>query len=72
MKISERIKRKTPAFWKKMQKIGIAASTIGGALMASPVELPENINKLSGYLITIGIVIAALSQLTVEDTSEEN
>jgi hypothetical protein len=59
---------KTPKFWKKMQKIGIIAGTIGGIIVASPVALPALLVSASGYLILTGTVTATLSQLTVEST----
>jgi hypothetical protein len=63
--IRERIKARTPKFWKKVQKICIGAGIIGGAIVASPVVLPASVVAASTYLITAGAVGAALSQLTV-------
>ena len=57
---------KTPKFWKKVQRIGIVAGTIGGVIIASPVALPAALVTLSGYLLLAGSVTATLSQLTVE------
>ena len=62
----ERWNTKTPSFWKKVQKIGIIAGTIGGIIVASPVALPAILVSASGYLILAGTVTATLSQLTVE------
>lgn len=56
----------TPLFWKKVQRIGIIAGSIGAALVAAPVALPVAIVTGAGYLIALGTVTAALSQLTVE------
>lgn len=56
----------TPKFWKKVQRIGIIAGSIGAALVAAPVALPIAIVTGAGYLIALGTVTAALSQLTVE------
>jgi hypothetical protein len=56
----------TPLFWKKVQRIGIIAGSIGAALVAAPLALPVAIVTGAGYLIALGTVTAALSQLTVE------
>lgn len=64
--LKKRWNAKTPTFWKKMQKIGIIAGTIGGIIVASPVALPAILVSASGYLILAGTVTATLSQLTVE------
>jgi hypothetical protein len=65
--IKERWKAKTPKFWKKMQRIGIAAGVLGGILLASPIALPAAILTGAGYLIALGSATATLSQLTVEN-----
>lgn len=57
---------KTPTFWKKVQRVGVIAGTIGGVIIASPVTLPAALVTLSGYLLLAGSVTATLSQLTVE------
>jgi len=64
--LKNRWSSKTPKFWKKIQKIGIAAGTIGGVLVASPVMLPATIVSIGGYLLLAGSLTATLSQLTVE------
>jgi len=64
--LKNRWSSKTPKFWKKIQKIGIAAGTIGGVLVASPVMLPATIVSIGGYLLLVGSLTATLSQLTVE------
>ena len=56
----------TPLFWKKVQRIGIIAGSIGAALIAVPITLPVAVITGAGYLIALGTVTAALSQLTVE------
>jgi hypothetical protein len=57
---------KTPTFWKKVQRIGVIAGTIGGVIVAAPVTLPAALVTLSGYLLLAGSVTATLAQLTVE------
>ena len=58
----ERAKKPTPKFWKKVQKVGIVAGIIGGALITFPVTA-----TIGTIVVTVGGTIAALSQLTVED-----
>lgn len=64
MEIIDRIKEPMPVFWKKVQRIGIALGTIGGAIVASPVILPTIVATIGGYLATIGVVTSALAQMT--------
>jgi len=70
MKLKElknRWKAETPKFWKKVQKISIAAGVIGGVIIAAPVALPAAVITVGGYLVAVGSVGATLSQLTKED-----
>ena len=69
MKLKElknRWKAETPKFWKKVQKISIAAGVIGGAIIAAPLALPAAVITVGGYLVAVGSVGATLSQLTKE------
>lgn len=68
--LKDRWNAKTPTFWKKVQRIGLVAGTLGAALIAAPVALPAALVTASGYLVAVGGVTAALSQLTVEDKKE--
>lgn len=65
--IKERFKAPTPKFWKKVRNGMIALGVIGGAIVTLPVSLPVGIVTAGGYLIAIGTVGGALSQLTKED-----
>lgn len=65
--LKERWNSKTPKFWKKVQKIGVACGIVGAALVSAPIALPAAIVYVSGYLIVAGSLTAALSQLTKED-----
>lgn len=64
--LKNRWKSETPKFWKKVQKISIAAGVIGGAIIAAPVALPAAVITVGGYLVAVGSVGATLSQLTKE------
>lgn len=67
MELKERWQAKTPNFWKKMQRIGIALGVIGGTIISLPVALPAAVITAGGYLVAAGTVTATLSQLTKED-----
>lgn len=67
MILKERWQSKTPKFWKKVQRIGIALGVIGGTIVALPVALPAAVITAGGYLVAAGTVTATLSQLTKED-----
>lgn len=69
MELKERWQAKTPKFWQKVQKIGIALGVIGGTIVALPVALPAVVITIGGYLVTAGTVTATLSQLTKEDAN---
>lgn len=64
--LKDRLKAKVPEFWKKVQKVGIIAGVIGGALLAAPVSLPATLITGATYLVVIGTTTATLSQLTKE------
>jgi hypothetical protein len=66
--LKKRWNGKTPKFWKKVQRIGLVAGAVGAAIVAAPIALPAALVTASGYLIAVGGVTAALSQLTVENT----
>ena len=68
--LKKRWDAKTPTFWKKVQRIGLVAGALGTAIVAAPVALPAAVVTVSGYLIAVGGVTAALSQLTVEDKKD--
>jgi ABC-type xylose transport system permease subunit len=68
--LKHRWSAKTPTFWKKVQKVGLVAGSIGGVLIAAPIALPVTLVTLGGYLVTAGGVAAALSQLTVEGSKD--
>jgi hypothetical protein len=64
--LKDRWKAKVPEFWKKVQKVGIVAGVIGGAILAAPISLPATLITGATYLVVIGTTTATLSQLTKE------
>jgi len=67
MELKERWQSKTPKFWKKVQRIGVAIGVIGATIVAAPVVLPASLVTAAGYMVAAGTVTATLSQLTKED-----
>lgn len=65
MTMKQRFLATTPAFWKKVQKVGIALTTISTTLLSTP-PVPEDVKNVAKYVLTAGLVITLMSQLTVE------
>ena len=57
---------KTPAFFKKLRKIGLALTAISAGILAGPVALPATIINIAGYLAVAGSVLAAVSQTAIK------
>jgi len=65
--IKQRWKSPTPKFWKKVQRLGLALTAIGTFVATAPIALPAVIVTAGSYAAFGGGLIAAMSQLTVED-----
>ena len=65
MELKERWQAKTPKFWQKVQKIGIALGVIGGTIVALPVALPAAL--VTAVAIAIGSILnyADLFQISI-------
>jgi len=61
-KLINRWNAPTPAFWLKVQKLGIVAGSLGVVFIAPPFGMAV----IGGYLIATGSVISVLSQLTIK------
>lgn len=68
-KILNRAKAPTPKFFKVLRNIGLTLAAIGGTIAAAPVALPIVLTSIGGYLVVVGGVVSAVSQLT---TSTDN
>ena len=68
MSVMKRWNAPTPSFWKKVQKIAIAAGAVAGVIIAAPIALPAAAITAATYVVTAGTVAATLAQLTVDDT----
>ena len=71
MKITERYKKPTPSFFRKLRNIGIALAATGGAIIAAPIALPTLAITIATYLTVAGTVATAISQAVVSDTNQE-
>lgn len=63
--IVNRVTGKTPKFFRILRTLGLALAATSGALLAAPVELPNAINTIAGYLAVAGSVMGAVSQTAV-------
>ena len=64
--VGDRIKQKTPPFFKKLRTIGLVVAAIGTSLVMAPVALPVLVTTIGGYLIVGGTVSSTVSQTAVE------
>ncbi|CAB4158132.1 hypothetical protein UFOVP695_20 [uncultured Caudovirales phage] len=66
--IVDRLKKPTPKFWKKIQKIGMFAAALSVALSSAPFAVPAGVLWALG---SAGTITTILSQLTIEDKVKE-
>jgi hypothetical protein len=71
MKFSERIKKPTPPFFKKLRNIGIILAATGGAILAAPITLPSIVLSIATYLAVAGTVATTISQAVVSDNDSD-
>lgn len=71
MSVVDRLNAPTPPFFKKLRTIGIVVGVVGGALATAPVALPIAIVSLSGYLLTAGSILTAVSSITVDESEDK-
>ncbi len=66
MNVIERAQRRSPKFFRKLQKTALLLTGVSAALLTAPVSLPAIVLTLAGYLATAGAVAAVVSQVTVQ------
>jgi len=71
MNLVERAKSPTPKFFRVLRSIGLALLAISGSVIAAPVALPVAVITVAGYVAVAGGVIAAVSQITVDDKAKK-
>ncbi len=64
----QRLNSPTPAFWRKVRKVGVVATAVGGAMSAAPAVLPAWIALVGGYLTVAGGVTIGLASITCTDS----
>jgi hypothetical protein len=67
MKIIDRLKAKTPEFYRKLRNVGMGLAAAGAVLVAAPIAIPAFLVTIGGYLIVAGSVATAVSQTVTED-----
>ena len=68
MNIKQRLLAPTPKFWKKVQRLSLALTAVGTFIATAPISLSATLVTLGGYAAFGGGLIAAFSQLTVDDS----
>ncbi|WP_276485575.1 hypothetical protein [Paraflavitalea pollutisoli] len=68
--IINRMTTKTPKFFKFLRTLGVALAAASGALLAAPIELPDAVNTIAGYVAVAGSVMGAVSQTAVLNEEE--
>lgn len=69
MNIIQRLAAPTSPFFRALRNIGLVLTAISAAILASPVQLPAMLVSIAGYLAVGGSVLAAVSQVTVDNGS---
>lgn len=64
--IITRMKKPTPAFFKKIRNIGLALAAVSASILAAPVALPALLVNVAGYLAVAGGVMTTISQTAVK------
>ena len=66
MNLVQRLTSPTPKHFKVLRNIGLGLAAAGGALLATPFNLPEIISTFGEYLMVGGSVATAVAQSAVE------
>lgn len=72
MDLLERLKQPTPRFFRKVRNMGIAFTTIGGAVIGLPGLMPPMLTTLAGYLIVAGTVASVVAQTVINDQNDSD
>ncbi|MCL1974361.1 MAG: hypothetical protein FWG54_06060 [Bacteroidetes bacterium] len=70
MNLIERMQAPTPKFFKVVRTVGLAIAAVGGTLLAAPVAIPAGIAAAAGYIALAGGVLTAVSQATVDTSTD--
>ena len=72
MNLLKRFKEPTPPFFRRLRNIGITLATVGGTIIAAPIELSELLVNIASYLTVAGTVAVTVSQSVVQDGDAPN
>ena len=67
MNIVKRALAPTPKFFKILRNLGLVLAAIGGGILTAPISLPVGLVTAGGYIVVVGGVLSAVSQITVDD-----
>lgn len=65
LSITQRLQLPMPAFFRKVQRVGMTLTAISGAILVAPTALPAVVTAAAGYLAVAGTVMTVVSQATV-------
>jgi hypothetical protein len=63
--LRKRWNAETPTFWKKVQRVAIAAGAVAGIILTAPVSLPAVVVTVAGYVAVAGTVAMIVAVLLV-------
>ena len=69
MTIIKRAAAPTPKFFKLLRTVGLVLLAVSGSVFAAPVVLPAALVIVAGYVAVAGVVMSAVSQITVDDSA---
>lgn len=72
LELKTRWKKPTPPFFQKLGQLGLMLAGVGGAILTAPVTVPLTLTTIAGYLLTAGVIISSISQVTVDSPVEDN
>ena len=71
MSLGQRLAAPVPKFFRVMRTIGLVLTAAAGAILSAPVSLPALVTTIAGYATVAGGVLAAVSQTTVDESSQK-
>ena len=71
MNILQRATAPTPRFFRVLRTVALALLAASGAITAAPITLPAVVTTVAGYLTVAAGVLAAVSQITLQQEPPE-
>ena len=68
--VFERANLPTPPFFRKLRKLGLVLAALSAIISAAPIALPALLVTIAGYTAVAGSVVAAVSQLAVDNEAK--